>query len=68
MTRDLDTPWRLHWVLLSWQWLGIGMSFMTWARLIVHWIVNDSDLGKVSVYTPSKDCVGLYVVRIIYTY
>ena len=67
MTRDLDTPWRLHWVLLSRQWLGIGMSFMTWTRLMVHWIVNDSDLGKVSVYAPSKGCVGLYVVRIIYT-
>ena len=66
MTRGLDTPWRLHWVLLSWQGLGIGMSFMTWTRLTVHWIVSDSDLGKVSVYTPSKGCVGLYVVLIIY--
>ena len=50
------------------------MSFMTWTRLTVHWIVSDSDLwivsdsdlGKVRVYTPSKGCVGLYVVRIIY--
>ena len=42
------------------------MSFRTWTRLTVHWIVNDCDLGKVSVYTPSKGCVGLYVVRIIY--
>ena len=67
MTRDLDTPWRLHWVLLSRQWLGIWMSFMTWIRLMVHWIINDSDLGKVSVYAPSKGCVGLYAVRIIYT-
>ena len=66
MTRDLDTPWRLHWVLLSQQGLGIGMSFMTWTRLTVHWVVSDSNLGKVSVYTPSKGCVGLYVVRIIY--
>ena len=40
---------------------------MTWIRLMVHWIINDSDLGKVSVYTPSKGCVGLYAVRIIYT-
>ena len=55
---------------------------MTGTRLTVHWIVSDSDLGKVSdselgkvsdsdlgkvsVYTPSKGCVGLYVVRIIY--
>ena len=34
-------------------------------ELTVHWIVSDCDLGKVSVYTPSKGCVGLYVVRII---
>ena len=33
---------------------------MTWTRLTVHWIVSDSDLGKVSVYTPSKGCVGLH--------
>ena len=47
---------------------------MTGTRLTVHWIVSDSDLGKVSdsdlgkvsVYTPSKGCVGLYVVWIIY--
>ena len=32
---------------------------MTWTRLMVHWIVNDCDLGEVSVYTPSKGCVGL---------
>ena len=37
------------------------MSFMTWTRLTVHWIVSDSDLEKVSVYTPSKGCVGLRV-------
>ena len=34
---------------------------MTWIRLIVHWIVSDCDLEKVSVYTPSRDCVGLHV-------
>ena len=39
---------------------------MTWTKLTVHWIVSDCDLGKVSVCTPSKGCVGLYVVRIIY--
>ena len=38
---------------------------MTWTRLTVHWIVNDCDLRKVSVYTPSKGCVGLHVVQII---
>ena len=66
MTRGLDTLWQLRWVLLSRQGLGIGMSFMTWTRLTVHWIVSDYDLGEVSVYTPSKGCVGLYVVRVIY--
>ena len=66
MTRGLDTLWKLHWVLLSWQGLDKWMSFMTWTKLTVHWIVSDCDLGKVSVYTPSKGCVGIYVVRIIY--
>ena len=32
---------------------------MTWIRLMVHWIVSDYNLGKVSVYTLRKDCVGL---------
>ena len=39
---------------------------MTWTKLTVHWIVSDCDLRKVIAYTPSKGCVGLYVVRIIY--
>ena len=39
---------------------------MAWIELTVHWIVSDCDLGKVSVYTSSKGCIGLYVVRIIY--
>ena len=38
---------------------------MTWTRLTVHWIVSDCDLWKVSIYTPSKGCVGLHVGRII---
>ena len=29
--------------------------------LTVHWIVSDCDHGEVSVYTPSKGCVGLCV-------
>ena len=66
MTRGLDTLWKLHWMLLSWQGLGIWMSFMTWTKLAFHLIVSDCDLGKVSVCTPSKGCVGLYIVRIIY--
>ena len=61
MTRDLDTHWKLNWVLVSRQGLGIWMSFMTWTRLMVHWIVSDCDLGKVSFYTPRRDCVGLHM-------
>ena len=61
MTRGLDTLWKLHWVLLSWQGLGKWMSCMAWIGLTVHWIVSDCDLGEVSVYTPSKGCVGDYV-------
>ena len=34
---------------------------MTWTRLTVHWIVSDCDLGKVSVYTPSRGCVRLHM-------
>ena len=66
MTLDLDTLWKLHWVLVSRQGLDIWMSFMTWIRLTAHWVVSDYDLGKVSVYTPSRGCVGLHVVWIIY--
>ena len=39
---------------------------MTWIRLTVHWIVSDCDLGKVNVYTPSKDCVGLHMYVVGY--
>ena len=39
---------------------------MTWTRLTVHWIVSGYALGKVSIYTPIKGCVGLRVVWIIY--
>ena len=58
MTRDLDAHWKIS--------LGDGepsrwMSFRTWIRLRVHWIVSDCDLGKVSVCTPSRDCVGLHM-------
>ena len=61
MTQDLDTHWKLHWVLVRRQGLGIWMSFMIWIRLTAHWIVSDCDIGKVSVYTPSRDCVGLHM-------
>ena len=66
MTRDLDAPLEIALGVVSWQGLGIWMSFMTWTRLTVHWIVSDCDLGKVSVYTSSGGCVGLHVVWIIY--
>ena len=39
---------------------------MTRTRLTVHWIVSDCDLGKVSVYTQSKGCVRLQVVKTIF--
>ena len=68
MTRGLDTLWKLHWVLLSWQGLGKWKSFLTWTRLMVHGIVSDCDLGEVSVYTPSEGCVGIRVVWITYGY
>ena len=61
MTRDLDTHWKLHWVLKSRQGLGRWMPLMTWIRLTAHWIVNDYDFGKVNIYTPCGDCVGLYM-------
>ena len=34
---------------------------MTWIRVTTHWVVSDCDLGKVSVCTPSRDCVGLHM-------
>ena len=46
---------------MSRQGLSISMSFMTWIRLTTHWIVNNCDLGKVSVCIPSRDCVGLHI-------
>ena len=39
---------------------------MTWTRLTIHGTVSDCDLENVSVYTPSKGCVGLRVVWTIY--
>ena len=61
MTRDLDTHSKFHWVLVSRQGLGIWMSFMTLIKLTIHWVVGDCDLGKVSICTPSRDCVGLHM-------
>ena len=42
-------PWEIALGVVSRQGLGIWMSFMTWTRLTVHWIVSYCDLGKVSV-------------------
>ena len=58
MTRDLDTHWKIS---LGDSEPARWMSFRTWIRLTVHWIVSDCDLGKVRVYTPSRDCVGLHM-------
>ena len=41
---------------------------MIWIKLTVHGTVSDCGLGKISVYTPSKVCVGLRVIWIIYRY
>ena len=48
-------------MLVNWQGLGEWMSFRKWIRLTTHWVVSDCDLGKVSVYASSRDCVGLHV-------
>ena len=67
MTRGLDTHLEIALGVVELARARyIWMSFMTWTKLTVHWIVSDCDLRKVSVYTPSKGCVGLYAVRIIY--
>ena len=39
---------------------------MTRTRLTVHSIVSDYDLGKVSVCTPSRGCVGLITYCVDY--
>ena len=39
---------------------------MIQTKLTVYGTVSDCSLRKVSVYTQSKDCVGLHVVWIIY--
>ena len=41
--------------------IALGVVELTWIELTVHWIFSDCDLGEVSVYTPSKGCVGLRV-------
>ena len=61
MTRGLDTPLEIALGAVEPQGLGIWMSFMTWTRMTFHGIINDCDLGEVSVYTPSMGCVGLRV-------
>ena len=38
---------------------------MIWTKLTVHGTISDCGLGKVSVYTQSKDCVGLRCVDYI---
>ena len=61
MTRDLVTPSEIALGVVSRQGLGLWMSFMTWTRMTVQWIVSDCDLGKVSVCTPSRGCVRLHM-------
>ena len=66
MTRDLDTPLEIALGVVERQGLGIWRSYMIWTKLTVYGTVSDCGLGNVSVYTQSKDCVGLHVVWIIY--
>ena len=61
MTRDLDTHWKFHWAMVNRQGFGEWISFRTGFRLTAHWVVSDCDLRKVSVYTSSRDCVGLHM-------
>ena len=68
MTRGLDTLWKLHWMLLSWQGLGKWKSSLTWTRLMVHGIVNDCDLGEVSVTHQARvvwDYVCVDYIRVL---
>ena len=39
---------------------------MALIKVTVHWIYSDCDLGEVSVYTPSKGCVGIRVIRTVH--
>ena len=66
MTRDLDTPLEIALGVVEPARVRYMKSFITWTRLTVRWIFSDCDLGKVSVCTPSRGCVGLHVVWIIY--
>ena len=67
MTQDLDTPLEIVLGVVEPTRAHYMDVFMRWTRLTVHWIVSDCDLGKVIVYTPSRGCVGLHVMWIIYT-
>ena len=35
---------------------------MTWIRLTTYWIVSECELGKVSICTSGKNCVGLHML------
>ena len=61
MTLDFVTPSEIALGVVSRQGLGLWMSFMTWTRLTVHWIVSACDLGKVSVCTQNRGCVRLHM-------
>ena len=49
MTRDLDNPLEIALGVVSRQGLGVWMSFMTWTRLTVHWVVSNWDLSRVVI-------------------
>ena len=64
MTRDLDTPLEISLGVV--EPLNIWMSYMTWTRLTVHWIVSDCDLGR-SVFTHKVRVVKGYTLCGLYT-
>ena len=59
MTRDLDTHWKLHWVLVSRYGLGIWMSFITWIRRPIGMSVIVT-LGRSALHTKQGLCRVTY--------
>ena len=60
MTQDLDNLWKLHWVSVSGQGLGIWISFMTWIRLTAIGLSVIGTLAGLSYPTRSWSWVRLH--------
>ena len=56
MTRDFDVIQAVIVIVIE-----SDSIFRKWIRLTTHWVISDCDLGKVSVYTSSRDCVELHM-------